>query len=277
MKTAIMENIKRQTNKILRNAVYDTIKAVDDKDSPYIKEALNKVGSNFILAESASLAEKAATKWLSLSQTERENTLITAPGHNIRKEINNLVVKALVKEGVLVGTEKIMIKLENKNLTIAEKTKAFNYDKGDTILFNRNYKSLGLEKGKYYTIEDTNKYNRIRVRDENNRSIYWNPNKVTKPGIIEVFKTSKIDIRQGEQYASTAHAAQGKTAKNIIGVLESGHKHLTHQRLFYVALSRARENAWLISDDKGKLIQTLGRNTGAKSSATEHQGIRIAV
>ena len=76
-------------------------------------------------------------------------------------------------------------------------------------------------------------------------------------------------------YASTVHAAQGKTATHVIGVLESGHKHLTNQRSFYVTLSRARESAILISDNKTKLMRTLFLNPGAKASAVEHQGMKL--
>ena len=76
-------------------------------------------------------------------------------------------------------------------------------------------------------------------------------------------------------YASTVHASQGRTSKNVIGVMESDHKQLTDQRSFYVTLSRAKEQAFLISDSKNALISTLNKNTGAKISSSEHQGLAI--
>lgn len=57
--------------------------------------------------------------------------------------------------------------------------------------------------------------------------------------------------------------------------MESDHKHLTEQRSFYVTLSRARENAYLISDNKEKFIATLGQNTGIKAAALEHQNVKL--
>ena len=88
-------------------------------------------------------------------------------------------------------------------------------------------------------------------------------------------RTDPILKHMDYAYASTVHAAQGKTAKHVIGVLESGHKHLTNQRSFYVTLSRAKESATLISDNKAEMIKTLSLNAGIKTSASEHQSIKL--
>jgi conjugative relaxase-like TrwC/TraI family protein len=333
MQAATMGDIQRQTNKVLRDIVYDAVNAVDIKDKYYIEKAIGKIGNNLIEANVDMLAGIAANKWLALSAIERENTLITAPSHVIRQQVNELINAALEREGILSGPKEKMVKLENRSFTNAQKTIAQNYEKGNTVMFNKGYKSLGLEKGKYYIVDGINKYNKIRVKDERNNYIYWDPYKIagSGKGIVEVYDTTSMTIQKGEKlrwtknssehpeirnselatvlsitnkhitvqlgsgetkalpkgnkvfyhmdyaYALTVHAAQGKTYKNAIGVLESEHNHLTHQRLFYVALSRAKEKVTLISDDKNKLIETLSQKTGAKSSSMEHQKLKISI
>ena len=72
-------------------------------------------------------------------------------------------------------------------------------------------------------------------------------------------------------YSMTAFASQGKTVDTVIGILRSkeAHLELSHQRSFYVSLSRARHNAFVVTDNKERLIQSLSEKTGAKSSALE--------
>lgn len=67
-------------------------------------------------------------------------------------------------------------------------------------------------------------------------------------------------------YSSTAYSSQGKTANNVIAVMESYRKNLTNQQTFYVEISRAKNQAFLITDNKEKLQQTLEKQTGEKIS-----------
>jgi len=326
MKTAIMEEIKRQTNSVLRDAVYDCINAVDKKNTPCIEEAVEKIGNNFITSKKGMLAQAAANKWLGLNKDDRANTLITVPSHEIRRKVNEHIREALKQEGLLSGPSEQISVLNNKNLTSAEKSRADNYQKGDQVLFHKKYKSLGLDRGKYYAIDQANKYNKVGIKNDSNKLAHWDPSKSGNRH-VEVFTSSSITIQQGERirwtrnsaahpniknsetaivlgitqknikltlengetvsfkktdrvfkhidygYASTVHASQGRTSKNVIGVMESDHKQLTDQRSFYVTLSRAKEQAFLISDSKNTLVKTLNENTGAKVSSSEHQKI----
>ena len=58
---------------------------------------------------------------------------------------------------------------------------------------------------------------------------------------------------------------------SVIGILRSKESHivLSHQRSFYVSLSRARYDAFVVTDNKERLIQSLSEKTGAKTSELE--------
>ena len=73
-------------------------------------------------------------------------------------------------------------------------------------------------------------------------------------------------------WASAVHAYQGQTMDNVIGVMDSAHKHLTPQQIFYVEISRARESAVLYTDNRDRLRDTLEQVTGAQISALEDTG-----
>ena len=125
----------------------------------------------------------------------------------------------------------------------------------ELIRFTKNDKShkfINSHTAKVINI-DNNK-NILKLKLENNK-------------LIEV---PKKDLKHFDYaYSSTAYSAQGKTSKNVIAVLESYRKNLTNQQTFYVEISRAKENAFLVTDNKENLMKTLEEQTGEKLSAVQ--------
>ena len=70
-------------------------------------------------------------------------------------------------------------------------------------------------------------------------------------------------------WASTIHAFQGRTVDGIIAAMPTGNPDLTNQRAFYVAISRARDDAELATDDAWKLSDQLEKATGERVSALD--------
>src|SRR5262249_48238844 len=73
-------------------------------------------------------------------------------------------------------------------------------------------------------------------------------------------------------YAVTTYFAQGQTHDKIIALLESHQIRLMNQKHLLVALSRAVEQATLITDDVNRLLEGILKNTGEKTSALEVLG-----
>lgn len=69
-------------------------------------------------------------------------------------------------------------------------------------------------------------------------------------------------------YASTVHDFQGSTVNRIILGLSSAEQ-LATQKSFYVAISRMREEAVLITDDAAALAKRIEANTGDRPTALE--------
>ena len=73
-------------------------------------------------------------------------------------------------------------------------------------------------------------------------------------------------------YASTVHAAQGQTHERVIAVLDSGAGPLVNRQTLYVQLSRAQEEAVVLTDNRDQLVETLEANTGERLTALEAIG-----
>ena len=70
-------------------------------------------------------------------------------------------------------------------------------------------------------------------------------------------------------WASTVHAFQGRTVDTVIAAMEANHPNLTTQKTLYVEISRARDRAELVTDDKAALRETLEAVTGERIVALE--------
>ncbi len=73
-------------------------------------------------------------------------------------------------------------------------------------------------------------------------------------------------------WAATVHAFQGRTVDNVIAAMEANHAKLTTQKSFYVEISRARDRAELVTDDRNVLRETLEAVTGERIAALEAVG-----
>jgi len=70
-------------------------------------------------------------------------------------------------------------------------------------------------------------------------------------------------------YASTVYAAQGRTSDEVLIHIDSRQKAVVGQEAWYVAISRARESALVVTDDKDRLPEALKRVMGQKSALEE--------
>ena len=70
-------------------------------------------------------------------------------------------------------------------------------------------------------------------------------------------------------WASTVHAFQGRTVDTVIAAMEANHPHLTTQKTLYVEISRARDRAELVTDDRNALRGHLEAATGERIAALE--------
>ena len=61
-------------------------------------------------------------------------------------------------------------------------------------------------------------------------------------------------------YVQTAYAAQGRTSERVMVHAESGRANLVDQASIYVAVSRARSEAAIYTDDRTKLVRGLPKS-----------------
>jgi conjugative relaxase-like TrwC/TraI family protein len=81
--------------------------------------------------------------------------------------------------------------------------------------------------------------------------------------------TDPRDTHLRHGYVQTAYAAQGQTAERVLIHAGSRSTNLVDQKMLYVALSRAKTEAIVVTDDKDRLVSAIHERAGEKQTAME--------
>ncbi len=317
MTTAAVEEIVRQRNAELKEAVRASL-------TGEVRNAFERLGDRVSRVEPEHLGRSAAERWLALSPEERKTTGVIAPTRALRDAINETIRERLLAEGAVHGPAQEVRKLVSRGLTRAEMGRPDSYEVGDTVIFNRPYKTLGVDKDDAREVARVDAGSEtVQLRDGLGNLVEWNPARIAAAkGGIEVFRSETMELRSGDRirftrndpssdltngqvaevksvekdgvgfrledgtpaklggkdaqlghidhaWASTIHSFQGRTVDRIIAAMPAGNRELVNQKSFYVAISRARDAAALVTDDPERLAGQLQRATGERVAALD--------
>ena len=190
MATARMDDILRQRTPALREAVLAVLAGEPG-------EAVELLGASVHEAEFDDLGRKAAEAWLELGPEERSRTLLVAPTHELRAEINAAVREALASEGVLRGPALRIDRLVGLGMTRAEKGDARNYREGDTVVFRQDLMHYRVKADDALAVTGVEE-DRVLLLHPDGK-----PRRIRPDGPIryrlEVYETRPIEIRAGDR------------------------------------------------------------------------------
>ena len=194
MQTAVMDEIMRQRDPALREAVEASL-------AGEIHRAFDKLGANVTAARSRDIVGAVAARWLALAPEAREKTGVMAPSHKLRRRINGHIRDELAREGRLQGPAAEVERLVSKAYTQAEKALAHNYATGDVVAFYRSYKRIGVEKGEERRVVGVDGARReVLLDDGRGGSVAWKPSRIGgSRGGAEVYRTEGIELRAGDR------------------------------------------------------------------------------
>jgi conjugative relaxase-like TrwC/TraI family protein len=302
LKTYKLDEIVRQSNDELKDAIYDSIKGD-------IKGSLDKMDVQEIEKREDRVAA-IASDYAKLTPDERSKTIVITPGRDDRALVNEAIREELKKDGTLTGEAKTITTLQDKGMTDVEKKLAVSYSAGDIILdktgyakvveIDRDHNKIIVERedGPRQTLDPaktkglssfTESVREIRVGDklqstgnDKKRGITKGDaltvqkiegNQITcktdsgKTVAIDASKTADRHVDHG--YSTTTYPSQGKTCDRVFIHAESHRANLQTQQNHYVAASRAKVEARVYTNNAAKLAAQLEKNTGQKETAIE--------
>ena len=317
MPTAMMDEIVRQRNPVIRKAVRDALSGRPARALARLAERIEEVPAQ-------ALAETAAREFLALPDAERRQTLLVAPTNALRRDINAVVREGLVEEGRIRGPALVVDRLIDLRLSAPEKAELSSYEPGDEVAFVQDLLPYRVRNAEACVVTGV-AGERVALRHPDGTPRHIAPATGRIRYHIKICESAPIELRAGDRirwthndhrrgllngetatvarigkhgvtlrteggakrvldaadaqlrhidhaYASTTHAAQGSTCERVIAVLDADPMPLTNQIVFYVQVSRAREEVVLLTDDREQLIETLEEQSGERMSAHEALG-----
>lgn len=239
MATAYMEDIRRQKDIELLNAVRESVKG----NTLNTYKILEQKQSYHEISDRDKLQDEIIKKVTNIKQDELKENLLLVQTNADRKNYNNKIQKVFIEQGRL--TTGNTFKVENSEGR-QERRKIYEGDRivllaNDSMCFREIKGGLGYTKTKVNNgTMGTVKWvenNKIVVTLDNGKTVYFNPQKY-----------KKFDLA----YAVTNYKAQGMTVKNCIVDMTTKGKS-NNRNALYVNISRAKFKAEVYTDDKKKL------------------------
>ena len=124
---------------------------------------------------------------------------------------------------------------------------------GDDVRWTRNDAARGLINGEHARVLSVGPVN-VHMRTQDGRE-------------IAMRRDDPLLHHLDHAWSSTVHAAQGLTCDRMIAVLDTDRGAPADQAMFYVELTRARDNVVLLTDDREALIEALETSPAEELSA----------
>ncbi len=206
VKTQVLDEIVRQRDAQLKAAVYDAIRG-DAKaalEKLEVREIVHQRTDGTVdkVQSHRDRLEAMAKDYASLPGPERDKTLVIAPARADRAAINGQVRQHLVEKGEL-GREEVKLQTYvAKDLTRAEARDSRSYRAGDTLEFQRDYKSIGVAKGERWKVEKVDTRTNTLHVSRDGKETAFDPSRHTKTQVLEA---REIGVRQGDKLIYTAN------------------------------------------------------------------------
>ncbi len=211
MTTARLDTIRRQRDPKLRRVV----ELAAGGDIAQAAQALFEQQRVTAIMDSAERYRAIAADYLR-SHENCQRTLVISPANEERRELNRVIRELLVERGQVAGEDYDHSILVSRDLTRAQRAQARNYQAGDLVRFSRGSAKLGIGKGEYVTVGQSDSENgRLTVRTNTGANVEYRASQFKG---VEVFRPEQRTLAPGDriQFRSpdrTLKIANGEFAK----------------------------------------------------------------
>jgi conjugative relaxase-like TrwC/TraI family protein len=211
MRTAKLDEIVRQRDAALRQVVEQLAQG-------RVGEAVQGLERQGRVHEVKGQAERIAAIAKEYAR-QPENTLVVSPDNRSRAEINQAIRTELQKMNV-VGREehRTDVLVPRQDLTGADRTWAERYHFNDVLLYSRNSKETGLQKGEYARVKSIDAAaNQLTIVRADGSEITYDPRR--QQG-VSLYRDQEKAFSVGDRIQFTAPANDLKIANRELGTIQ---------------------------------------------------------
>ena len=211
MRTAKLDEIVRQRDAALKQVVEQLAQGK-------VGEAVQGLERQGRVHEVANEADRIAAIAKEYAR-QPENTLVVSPDNRSRAEINQAIRAELQGTGV-VGREEYRtdVLVPRQDLTGADRTWAERYRFDDVLLYSRNSKETGLQKGEYARVKSVDAAaNQLTVVRADGSEVTYDPRR--QQG-VSLYRDQERAFSVGDRIQFTAPANDLKIANRELGTIQ---------------------------------------------------------
>lgn len=191
---SLKKNMRAQENNI-REAISDTLQN-------HMAVAFDKVGHRILSIENKEKRlEAIAQHYMQVASDSNKKTVVLMSSKSQCEEINNAIRIVLKHENKIHFQSILKTVLLPKSMSEAQYSQVKNYEAGQWVRFNENYRSLEIQRGEYLKINAIYpRRNMIVLENTQGKTIHWNPKLCGgKGGSVEVFEQKQRELAVGDK------------------------------------------------------------------------------
>jgi len=148
-----------------------------------------------------------------------EATLVVSPDNQSRQDLNDVIHRAMQREGHVDRDEhRTSVLAPRQEITGADRQWAERYEQGDVIRYSRGSKTLGIEAGDYARVEGVDtKNNQVTVRTDEKRAVSYDPRRLQG---VTLYREAERAFAEGDRVQMTAPDRERGVANRELGTIE---------------------------------------------------------
>jgi len=132
-----------------------------------------------------------------------QSTLVVSPDNQSRQDLNDVLHRAMQREGQVSRDEHQTIVLApRQDFTGADRQCAERYEEGNVVRYSRGSKALDIEPGDYARVERVEtKANQITVKTDDDRTLSYDPRRLQG---VTLYRETERAFAAGDRVRMTA-------------------------------------------------------------------------
>jgi ATP-dependent exoDNAse (exonuclease V) alpha subunit len=146
-------------------------------------------------------------------------TLVVSPDNQSRQDLNNVIHRAMQREGHVDRDEhRTPVLAPRQEITGADRQWAERYEQGDVIRYSRGSKALGIEAGDYARVDGVDtKNNQVTVRTDDERAVSYDPRRLQG---VTLYRETDRAFAEGDRVQMTAPDRERGVPNRELGTIE---------------------------------------------------------
>jgi conjugative relaxase-like TrwC/TraI family protein len=153
---------------------------------------------------------------------EPHATLVVSPDNQSRQDLNDVIHRAMQREGHVDRHEhRMAVLVARQEITGADRQWAERYEKGDVVRYSRGSKALGIAAGDYARVEEVDaKANQITVRTDDDRTVSYDPRRLQG---VTLYREAERAFASGDRVQMTSPDRERGVPNRELGTVERVH------------------------------------------------------